>query len=924
MSLLDFLENLTIGPLKVLFDAIFSAAYYVSDNPGLSIIALSIAMNILVLPLYRRADAMQEQARDTDAKLHKGVSHIKKAFSGDEQMMILQAYYRENNYRPTDALRGSVSLLLEIPFFMAAYQFLSHSQALCEVSFGPIRDLGAPDGLLVIGSLTLNLLPILMTAINCISSALYLKGFPLKTKVQLYAMALFFLIFLYDSPAGLVFYWTLNNLFSLVKNIFYKLKHPRQVLCLLCFGAGIAGIWYGLQLRKIGFNWYLIPILGGAALMLPLLVSIALHYFPLPARKKAPQAKPNYWFFLLSGLFLTVLTGALIPSAVIASSPQEFVDIRWFYHPLWYIASATTLAAGTFLVWMGMIYWLANDRWKVLFQRLMWVLCAVMLVNYLFFGTKLGMLSARLQYIEGMDFSAAEMLVNLLVVLVVAIGMYLLAMKFSRQAAPLLLTALVAISCMSAWNGVQIKKSVDETDFSASDAAIQLPLSKDGKNVVVLMLDRAIGEYIPYLFNEKPELVEQFDGFTYYPHTISFGGFTNYGSPPLWGGYEYTPVEMNRRSEESLVSKHNEALKVMPTLFADSGFQVTVCDPTYANYSWIPDLSIYKDDPRIDTYITKGAFIDEEERIQLTEFNRQNFFMFGIMKCMPLATQKIICCGGTYLNSAALFSHLQTIQSMSTAKGISSNFLDPYNVLANLPNVTAITEGKNNTFLMMVNDTTHEPALLQEPEYVPAEKVDNTAYDAEHADRFTLNGRTLSMDTSYQLSHYQTNMAVMLRLGDWFDYLRENGVYDNTRIILVSDHGYGIGHLNDLMIQTPSSFDDLEYYLPLLMVKDFDAQGFTTCEDFMTNADVPTLATAELVEDPTNPYTGKPIDNSEKYAHDQFVVRTYQWDKLWNTVINNGNTFLPSGWASVKDNPLDPDNWVLYDGHYVLDQHSAP
>ncbi|MDO4420371.1 MAG: YidC/Oxa1 family membrane protein insertase, partial [Ruminococcus sp.] len=165
-------------------------------------------MNILVLPLYKRADAMQEEARDIENKLHKGVAHIKQVFSGDEKMMILQTYYRQNNYRPTDALKGSVSLLLEIPFFMAAYQFLSNLEILKGASLGPIKDLGAPDGLLVIGGLAINILPILMTLINVISSAIYLKGFPLKTKIQLYGMALFFLVFLYTSPSGLVFYWT--------------------------------------------------------------------------------------------------------------------------------------------------------------------------------------------------------------------------------------------------------------------------------------------------------------------------------------------------------------------------------------------------------------------------------------------------------------------------------------------------------------------------------------------------------------------------------------------------------------------------------------------------------------------------------------------------------------------------------------------
>ena len=89
MSFFDILEALTIGPLKLVFETIFSIANRIMGHPGLAIIALSLVMNILVLPLYRRADAMQEESRDTEARLHKGVAHIKKAFSGDERMMIL-------------------------------------------------------------------------------------------------------------------------------------------------------------------------------------------------------------------------------------------------------------------------------------------------------------------------------------------------------------------------------------------------------------------------------------------------------------------------------------------------------------------------------------------------------------------------------------------------------------------------------------------------------------------------------------------------------------------------------------------------------------------------------------------------------------------------------------------------------------------
>ena len=246
MTLLQILETLLIGPLKLIFEVIFGIANRFVDHPGLSIIFLSLAMNILVLPLYKRADVMQEENRVIEAKLRDGVAHIKKTFSGDERMMMLQAYYRQNHYKPTDALNGSVSLLLEVPFFMAAYQFLSNLDLLDGVSLGPIADLGAPDGILTVGGIAINLLPVLMTLINVISSALYLKGFPLKTKIQLYAMAGFFLVFLYTSPAGLVFYWTLNNVFSLVKTIFYKIKNPRKALAILCSALGAAVFVFGL------------------------------------------------------------------------------------------------------------------------------------------------------------------------------------------------------------------------------------------------------------------------------------------------------------------------------------------------------------------------------------------------------------------------------------------------------------------------------------------------------------------------------------------------------------------------------------------------------------------------------------------------------------------------------------------------------
>ena len=56
--------QLLIGPLELLFEVIFSLAYRMLESPGLTIVFLSLAVNFLVLPLYRRADALQAEQRD--------------------------------------------------------------------------------------------------------------------------------------------------------------------------------------------------------------------------------------------------------------------------------------------------------------------------------------------------------------------------------------------------------------------------------------------------------------------------------------------------------------------------------------------------------------------------------------------------------------------------------------------------------------------------------------------------------------------------------------------------------------------------------------------------------------------------------------------------------------------------------------------
>ena len=186
----------------------------------------------------------------------------------------------------------------------------------------------------------------------------------------------------------------------------------------------------------------------------------------------------------------------------------------------------------------------------------------------------------------------------------------------------------------------------------------------------------------------------------------------------------------------------------------------------------------------------------------------------------------------------------------------------------------------------------------------------NTNFD----ELYTLNGRTLKMETTEQVALYHSNVATYKQLGIWFDYLRKNNVYDNTKIILVADHGGAMRQMDELIhTEEWDVFKDVEGYFPLLMVKDFNAKEFTEDTTFMTNADVPTIAVTDTIENPVNPFTNKPINNKAKDDEDLWIITSHDWD----IAVNNGNQFLPANWATVKDNIWVKENWRFVETNTV-------
>jgi hypothetical protein len=190
----------------------------------------------------------------------------------------------------------------------------------------------------------------------------------------------------------------------------------------------------------------------------------------------------------------------------------------------------------------------------------------------------------------------------------------------------------------------------------------------------------------------------------------------------------------------------------------------------------------------------------------------------------------------------------------------------------------------------MVNYLTHDASFLQAPDY-----------------RFSLDVTDVGTGPYAKNKEYHGNVGSYFRLADFFDHLRTEGVYDNTRIILVSDHGPGYNYVSKHYPGVPN----IDNFNPILMVKDFSAHGSLKTDDtFMTNADTPFLALTGLVDTIVNPNTGTELsaDSIAAAKSGSLFVSVSSGFSLPSPNATTQAINSPGDYY-VHDNIFDPNNW---------------
>jgi YidC/Oxa1 family membrane protein insertase len=196
------------GWLKILAVPLFVFLKWIHGivgNWGWSIIILTIVIKLIFYPLNAKAGRSMAQMKVLGPKMEK----LKQLYGDDRQKLntAMMELYKTEKINP---LGGCLPIVVQIPVFIALYWVLLASIELRHAPwFGWIQDLSAPDPYFI--------LPVIYAVSMFVQTKLNPQpADPVQAKVML-MMPIVFSVFFLFFPAGLVLYWVVQNLLTILQ-----------------------------------------------------------------------------------------------------------------------------------------------------------------------------------------------------------------------------------------------------------------------------------------------------------------------------------------------------------------------------------------------------------------------------------------------------------------------------------------------------------------------------------------------------------------------------------------------------------------------------------------------------------------------------------------------------------------------------------
>lgn len=198
--------------------------YGLSGNFGIAILLLTVVVKIIFYPLANK----QYIAMSKMKKLSPKMVEIRERYKDDklrQQQETMELYKKEQ----VNPMAGCLPILLQIPVFFALYKTLFITiEMRHQPFFGWIKDLSAPDPMTPLNLfglipwdppsfIAIGIWPILMGLTMYLQQKMNpQQADPMQAKIFL-MMPIFFTFILAPFSAGLVIYWTWNNVLSIIQ-----------------------------------------------------------------------------------------------------------------------------------------------------------------------------------------------------------------------------------------------------------------------------------------------------------------------------------------------------------------------------------------------------------------------------------------------------------------------------------------------------------------------------------------------------------------------------------------------------------------------------------------------------------------------------------------------------------------------------------
>ena len=178
-------------------------------NWGWAIVVLTLVIRVILFPLTYKGMLSMNKLKDLAPKM----KEIQEKYKGEPQklQMHMMELYKKNGANP---MGGCLPILMQIPIFFAIYRVLLNAIELKGAEWILwIKDLSLMDPYFV--------LPILMGTTMFLQQKLTPTNFtdPMQEKIMKF-LPLIFTFFFVTFPAGLTLYWFINNVCSVVQQIF--------------------------------------------------------------------------------------------------------------------------------------------------------------------------------------------------------------------------------------------------------------------------------------------------------------------------------------------------------------------------------------------------------------------------------------------------------------------------------------------------------------------------------------------------------------------------------------------------------------------------------------------------------------------------------------------------------------------------------